>query len=267
MRALSRSDLSGVTIFELAIVVTVIGLVVGGIWVGADLMRQAELRTITKNVNAYIAAIGQFKEKYQYLPGDLPNAEDYWGSDDSCPNTAANEVPKRETCSGDGSGLVGNSGASYEKFRVWQHLADAELIAGIYTGVSGTGAPFGSDAVAGLNSPKIGKNVGFSFYYVNTDPTCFSLPCPLIYSMYPPYYLKDHVIEIADFTGGYDASPILEPAEAAEIDRKLDDGRPLSGKVQAPLNDIVMPNCITNDSEYSTTRDQKLCTLFIKTGL
>src|SRR5688572_2241904 len=91
---------AGFTLIELAIVLVVVGLVTGGIIMGKELIRQSELQSVISDIEHYERAINGFYAKYNYFPGDLPNAEDYWGSDTNCPNTAENNVAKRATCNG-----------------------------------------------------------------------------------------------------------------------------------------------------------------------
>lgn len=70
----------GFTLIELSIVLVILGLIVGGIVGGKSLIRQTELQNIVREVNALNTAVNTFKLEYDHLPGDFPEAEDYWGS-------------------------------------------------------------------------------------------------------------------------------------------------------------------------------------------
>ncbi len=129
------------SLVELSIVLVILGLLTGGILAGQSLIRAAELRAVTTEYQRNLTAIQTFRDKYFAIPGDMRNAQSFWGSAASCPGTAsttaATGVP---TCNGDGNGQVGlnPTATSNEKFRFWQHLANAGLIEGSFNGVGGT---------------------------------------------------------------------------------------------------------------------------------
>lgn len=70
---------SGFSLVEISIVIVVIGLLVGGVLAGRSVIRAAELRAVGTEMNNYVTAIYQFRDKYSGLPGDLVNATLYWG--------------------------------------------------------------------------------------------------------------------------------------------------------------------------------------------
>lgn len=55
---------SAFTLVELSIVLVVIGLIVGSVMAGKDLIRAAELRSIMSDIQKYETANNAFKEKY-----------------------------------------------------------------------------------------------------------------------------------------------------------------------------------------------------------
>ena len=65
------------TLIEISIVLVIIGLIVGGVLVGRDLIRSAELQTIITDKNKYITAVNTFRTKYNELPGDMKTATTY----------------------------------------------------------------------------------------------------------------------------------------------------------------------------------------------
>jgi prepilin-type N-terminal cleavage/methylation domain-containing protein len=101
---------SGFTLVELSIVLMIIGLLVSGILVGKDMIRAAELRSITSEKDQIQTAVNLFKNKYLGLPGDLSNATDFWGTmpTGTCSNTAAGASggTGTQTCNGDGDGII-----------------------------------------------------------------------------------------------------------------------------------------------------------------
>ena len=132
------------SLIELAIVLVILGLLVGGIMTGQSLIRAAELRSITTDLNQFQTSISVFRAKYSDLPGDMPDATAFWGAAHATPVTCATTVGTgTQTCNGDGNGQIGNYGSAatyYEVHRMWQHLANTGLIEGSYTGVDGGGS-------------------------------------------------------------------------------------------------------------------------------
>jgi prepilin-type N-terminal cleavage/methylation domain-containing protein len=68
-----RKD-SGFTLFEMAMVLSIIGLLIAGISVGAALLENARLASIVAMAQDASTAVKGFKARHKYLPGDLPLA-------------------------------------------------------------------------------------------------------------------------------------------------------------------------------------------------
>src|SRR5579871_3923101 len=64
---------SGFTLIELSIVLVIIGLIVGGILTGRDLIDAAAQRAQIAQIEKYNTAVNTFRIKYGYLPGDIPD--------------------------------------------------------------------------------------------------------------------------------------------------------------------------------------------------
>src|SRR5579863_4925333 len=65
---------SGFTLIELSIVLVIIGLIVGGILTGRDLIDAASQRAQITQIERYQTAVHAFQAKYGgYLPGDIPD--------------------------------------------------------------------------------------------------------------------------------------------------------------------------------------------------
>lgn len=69
---------SGFTLVELAIVLVIIGLIVGGVLAGQELVHQARIRQTVNQFTGFIAAAHTFDGKYGGMPGDLKNATNHW---------------------------------------------------------------------------------------------------------------------------------------------------------------------------------------------
>lgn len=61
----------GFTLVELSIALIIIGLVVGGIFVGRDLIKAATIRANLSQIERIKLATTTFKLRYQQLPGDM----------------------------------------------------------------------------------------------------------------------------------------------------------------------------------------------------
>lgn len=67
------SGRSGFTLVELAVVLTVIGLLIGGVLKGAEAIRNAKVTLTMQQMRSYEPAIASFVSTYGFLPGDIPN--------------------------------------------------------------------------------------------------------------------------------------------------------------------------------------------------
>lgn len=229
----------GFSLVELSIVLVILGLLVGGVLAGQSLIRAAELRSVSADIQRYSAALHTFRDKYLGWPGDLSNATQFWGTaSGGCPNGAGSGT---QTCNGDGDGVIDNStGIFHEGVRGWQHLALAGLIEGTFTGVQpaspwiiiGTNVPRMRISNGGFSLVSFGQQYGGAFCDpALTDPTNMCWP--------------NQSAAIALF-GGVVASDstrnqILRPEELWNIDTKLDDTRPNSGIIQSGFTGMAPP--------------------------
>ncbi len=236
----------GFSLVELSIVLVILGLLVGGILAGRSLIRASELRSIGSEHHRYKTAVMAFRDRYFALPGDMNNATKFWGiaagtgQDSTCRAFASTTTA---TCNGDGDGIVGayNGGTieDNEIFRFWQHLANAGLIEGTYTGAAGAGAS--NHAVIGTNVPPAKFPAGgWSTYNYNPNggPTVFQMEYgnTLIFGG-PTADTLTH-------------EKILRPEEAWNLDSKLDDGMPAYGRVIVRhFGDCTVANTGTNTKQ------------------
>ena len=95
------------TLIELSIVIVIIGLIVGGVLVGRDLINAAEVRSQISQIEKYNTAANTFKIKYGYLPGDI-----------SDPTATAFGFSARGQYAGEGDGNGSLEG-------VWLNVANA----------------------------------------------------------------------------------------------------------------------------------------------
>lgn len=247
------------TLVEMAIVIVIIGLLAGAVLAGRSLIRGAEMRDIISEFQRYQRAIGGFREKYYALPGDMANAVSFWGAaagastdgvdltcaalDSSSPST------DNSTCNGDGNGLIGNNLLTiHEMLRAWQHLANAKMIEGFYTGVPNASG----NQVIGENVPASRvTDMGWMIYGVGS------------YAGDTAFFAADYgnVLNAGPLTGG-----LATGAEIYDMDKKIDDGNPQSGVVMTYKN-AVQPDCVNgSDDAYQLDNPIKGCVPIFITG-
>lgn len=270
---------AGFSLVELSIVLVILGLLVGGILGGQSLIKAAELRTITTDVSSYLTAVNTFRGKYFALPGDMKNATRFWGAqaggtadgyDSTCAGLGAGApATGQATCNGNGDGRIGvydgsASGRKYETFRAWQHLSNAGLVPGQYTGVTNGNTP-NNIITPGGNAPAAKINGGaYNLTWFGDDP-----PYMADLVIYPGNY--GNVI-VMGAPGGYHAmghGAVLSAEDAWNIDTKLDDGRPGTGVVRGRYYsspDWCATGADPDTAEYRLNIDAIECALIFITG-
>ena len=73
---------AGFTLVEIAIVLVIIGLLLGGILKGQEMITQAKIKNIVNDMNGMSAAIYSYQDRYRALPGDELDAttKSRWGA-------------------------------------------------------------------------------------------------------------------------------------------------------------------------------------------
>ncbi len=249
------------SLVELSIVLVILGLLTGGILAGQSLIRASELRSVVTQSHAYQAAAMTFRDKYMSFPGDFKDASRFWGypggNPANCPATAGTGT---ETCNGNGNGILDATPAvsQYgERFLFWQHLANAGLIEGQYTGRAGSASI--SHAIPGTNSPR--SKIGNGLFRVNYRVT----------DLWSNGTTLGNSMAIVGGEGGDVSNPaILTGEEMWNLDTKLDDGRPAWGRVYAG-NMTDSPNCSTSDdaatASYVLGSSTIACRVNLKIGI
>ncbi|MBI4291496.1 MAG: prepilin-type N-terminal cleavage/methylation domain-containing protein [Betaproteobacteria bacterium] len=68
----------GFTLVEIAIVLVIIGLLLGGILKGQEMITQAKIKNIINDFNGLSAAMYSYQDRYRALPGDDLQANPRW---------------------------------------------------------------------------------------------------------------------------------------------------------------------------------------------
>jgi prepilin-type N-terminal cleavage/methylation domain-containing protein len=114
---------AGFTLIEIAIVLVIIGLLLGGILKGQELITGAKVRNLISQQDGIKAAFFGFQDRFRAYPGDYSEA-------------AQNIVAVAG--SGNGNGRVEPTGTPSEQLLVWDHLSHAGFITGTYSASAAT---------------------------------------------------------------------------------------------------------------------------------
>lgn len=183
---------TGFTLVEMAIVLVIIGLLLGGILKGQELITSARVRNIADQNSGVQAAYYGFIDRYRQVPGD-------WGQ-----ANAAQSIPDVLTGGNADGRLNAVSGNDWtEPLAMWEHLSKAKFIQGNYVG--GTDQPTQNETD---QAPRNAFN-GFLMLYRSSD-------------YYDTAASPTEQLNLVLGAG-------IPVNVLAELDRKIDDGLPRTG--------------------------------------
>ncbi len=244
------------SLVELSIVLVILGLLTGGILAGQSLIRASELRSVTTQYSNYVSSVQSFRDKYFALPGDMPNATRFWGVANATPATCRTTASTSAlTCDGDGSGVIADTTGSTEHYRFWQHLANAGLIEGSYSGIT-QGSTATSSTSANSPAGKISSTLWFTYNW--------GAPQSGNAAWFDGIYGNRLSIGGTNLNGE-PANGIFRPEEVWNIDTKMDDGKPGLGKVmtQWPTCTGATSSSVT-DADYALTTTTPSCFIIFR---
>ena len=187
----------GFTLVEMAIVLVIIGLLLGGILKGQELITSARVRNIADQNSGVQAAYYGFIDRYRQVPGD-------WGR-----LNAAKAIPGVNN-GGNASGRLDGEGF-VEALALWEQLSKSGFIQGSYSGTNKVPTQDDVDL-----APRNAFN-GFLMLFSSDDYKDVSSSPSEKLNLVLGSKIPVNVI--------------------AELDRKIDDGLPLSGVVRQAVTD------------------------------
>lgn len=186
----------GFTLIEIAIVLVIIGLLLGGVLKGQELINTARVRALNNNVDGITAAWFSFQDRYRAFPGDYATAQS---------NLNLPGAP-------DGGDANGQVDTINEAGRIWVHLEAAGYITGGYIDDTVTIA-LDEFASSTAESPDNGFGSGMVLSHgseiFNVDGVTVATPAHELISG------RGIPVEVL-----------------AELDRKVDDGQAVTGAMQ-----------------------------------
>ena len=195
-----KSKQTGFTLVEIAIVLVIIGLLLGGILKGQEMITQAKIKNVVADFSGVSAAYYGYQDRYRAIPGDDAGANTRW--------TSATPPAVQGNGNGTVTGTWNNGNVvcttAVESCSWWHHLRLAGFVSG-----SGTLLPF--NAVTGLLGVQTGDGVG-------ATPT-----------------LGTNAAGLGGFSGLIVCSGNLPDKIAIATDTQMDDGVPISGTVRGLL--------------------------------
>lgn len=233
----------GFTLIEMSIVLIIIGLIIGGILKGQEVIESSRQKAIITQIDEVRASINTFADKYGALPGDY---------------LRATERLRPDMIDGSGDGIIGNGTldqvsemasepANTEEYvEFWNQLAAARLISGtrILTNSSpdffGEGSPFPEADIPGS-----GLTVVYGNYDVDTN-----------------IERRTHWIRIQKALGEVgNATESISPKSMFEIDIKVDDGIGTDGTARVLTgNGTPIGSCVEDiTGEYLAFEDEVEC--------
>src|SRR5438046_6342883 len=196
----------GFTLVEIAIVLVIIGLLLGGILKGQEMITQAKIKNVIADFSGVSAAYHGYQDRYRAIPGDDPNAGTRW-------TTAPPAFP------GSGNGVVEGTyntacptvvaAGTAETCKWWDDLRRAGFVSG-----NGPQQPF--NAVTGQIGVQTGDGAGGATLLNATGGN--------------------------GFVGLIMCSANLPDKIAIAVDTQMDDGASNQGTVRALIQTPPKPN-------------------------
>jgi len=187
----------GFTLVEIAIVLVIIGLLLGGILKGQEMITQAKIKNVVADFSGISAAYYGYQDRYRAIPGDDPNAGTRWSGAGAGNGDGVVTGTYNGTCPTTVVASTTTASTTAESCLWWDDLRRSGFVAG-----NGGKQPF--NAVTGLLGVQTGDGAGGA--------------------------------ALGGFGGLIVCSANLPDKIATAVDTQMDDGVPNTGTVRGILN-------------------------------
>ncbi len=244
---MKRKITHGFTLVEIAIVLVVIGLLIGGVLRGNELLNSARANSVISQQKSMQTAFYGFVDRFKIVPGDMNGTQALLINNFAAPAVSA----------GDGNVMLEDSAAFFNNlaqagFITCSACSSAAIVTPGATGVAATYIP-PAGGLNSLNSPVnvFGQPVVF---YFNNGATAGSTALAGSSTAGSISFLgaSNEGGKPLLLTGGALSSSML-----AEIDRKTDDGDPSGGQFR--YTDIVAITAVTGASIFVDSTASNKC--------
>ena len=223
-----KSQQSGFTLVEIAIVLVIIGLLLGGILKGQELINSAKVKNLANDFRVIPTYIYAFQDKFKALPGDDSGATSHLGTGaGQCAAPCQN---------GNGNGVINGNWnsltATDESYQFWAHVRIANLSAGPTTW-----------AAASLADPYVPKNAIGGQMGVSSTVAA--------------------QLQIAGMTGTYQiCSASILGKFVKQLDIQIDDGNTATGSMRAVDDNAAMGAAAVATGSIADANPYTVCMTF-----
>jgi prepilin-type N-terminal cleavage/methylation domain-containing protein len=221
----TKNQQSGFTLVEIAIVLVIIGLLLGGVLKGTELIENSKVKRAVSEINGITSAMYSYQDRYQYLPGDdgltLANLTGRGG-----PWAGVTVFGNRNGVVAAGTAVTFNP--TLESLGFWQHLKAAGFIAGNPSDIG----------TAALPRNAFGGVLGFTTTAVGAPAT---------------NQISGRILCLSQVPG----------KSATALDAQLDDGNGSTGRMRAFLGVAgtnTVPGSTALAAPYNETAEYTICT-------
>ena len=126
-----KNNQGGFTLVEIAIVLVIIGLLLGGVLKGQELINSAKVKNLANDFRSISSFVYAFQDRFRALPGDDSNVADHVTGGTKATTPATSLANARI------SGAWNSTNPTDETYLFWQHVR----LAGLATGTPDTTKP------------------------------------------------------------------------------------------------------------------------------